>query len=133
MRSPRRCRHNAVSTPPTGAACPSRFAWQSTAATPTLPWFPDLGQDEKGRMVGSRPLSGEDLRDRASQDRTGDICSGRAPAAVDEETKNGVGFFHRTRVPGEARLGRGVLPRGGRTPRLRVPLRGPLQGPEDQG
>src|SRR5262249_24510842 len=106
MRSPRRCRHNAVSTPPTGAACPSRVAWQSRAATPPLPWFPDLGQDEKGRMVGSRPLSGEDRAIEHRKIGLGISAPARATAAVDEETKNGVGFFHRTRVPGEARLGR---------------------------
>ena len=44
-----------------------------------------------------------------------------------------MGFLERARVPGEARLGRGVLPRGGRAARVRVPVRGPVAGPEDQG
>ena len=46
---------------------------------------------------------------------------------------DGLGLLDRPGVPEEARLGGGVLPRGGRAARLRVPVRGPLEGPEDQG
>ena len=44
-----------------------------------------------------------------------------------------MGLLDRSGVPEEARLGRGVLPGGGRAARVRVPVRGALAGPEDQG
>src|SRR5262249_44198208 len=47
--------------------------------------------------------------------------------------RHGLGLFDRTRIPEEARLGGALLPRGGGTARVRVSLRGPLEGPEDQG
>ena len=47
---------------------------------------------------------------------------------VGQNPRDGVGLLDRTGVPEEARLGRGVLPGGGRAARLRVPVRGPLAG-----
>src|SRR4051794_17058323 len=45
---------------------------------------------------------------------------------------HGMGFLHRTGVPEEARLGRGVLSGGGRAPRVRLPVRGAVERAQDQ-
>ena len=73
----------------------------------------------------------------------GRICTRDASARLDQadctathrsrSRAHGLGLLHRSGVPEEARLGRGVLPGGGRAARLRLPVRGPLAGPEDQG
>ena len=58
---------------------------------------------------------------------------GRSTRPTETRRRRGLGLLDRSRIPEEARLGRGVLQGGGGTPRVRVPLRRAIEGPEDPG
>ena len=53
------------------------------------------------------------------------------PTGPGTRRHDGLGLLDGSRVPGEARLGGAVLSRGGRAARVRLPLCGPFEGPED--